>query len=199
MGRAARRRPRFLATKLREIRNGLSLSQAALIEHLGLPDYINQGEISDFEHGVREPDLLTLLAYARKAGVSIDSLVDDHAKLPDTLLGAKYTSGGGGNSQKGRAMATTTIKLLLLIIIESAGGTTSGENRARARIEKSCLKQHRMVKVNDDEYELTFSHQDEADLDEQIYALFGAIKIEARKRKCSVNVDIREKGGARHW
>ena len=200
MGRGARRRPRLLATKLREIRDGLSLSQGALIERLGVGDYINQGEISDFEHGVREPDLLTLKAYADVAGISADVLIDDDAKLPDTLPGAKYTIGTGGKPQKGRPKATiNTATVTLRLLIESDDGHAGAEQRARATIEKNCLKQHRVKKLKGDEYELTFSQRDDPDLDKQIYALFGAIIIQARKRKCSVKVDIREKDGDRHW
>jgi transcriptional regulator with XRE-family HTH domain len=38
--------------------------------------------ISAYEHGTREPNLLTLLHYARLAGVSMDILVDDKLNLP---------------------------------------------------------------------------------------------------------------------
>ena len=89
MPRGVRRRPRLLATKLREIRDGLELSQDGIIERLGLADYMNRGKISDFERGVREPDLLTLKAYADEAGVSLDDLVDDGVKLPEKLPRAK--------------------------------------------------------------------------------------------------------------
>jgi len=43
-----------------EIRDGLGLSQDGIIDRLGLEDYMDRGKISDFERGVREPDLLTL-------------------------------------------------------------------------------------------------------------------------------------------
>src|SRR5882672_11801644 len=89
MPRGVRRRPRLLATKLREIRDGLELSQDGIIERLGLANYIDRGKISDFERGVREPDLLTLKAYADEAGVSLDDLVDDGVKLPEKLPRAK--------------------------------------------------------------------------------------------------------------
>jgi hypothetical protein len=38
--------------------------------------------ISAYEHGTREPNLLTLLRYARLAKVSMDVLVDDKLDLP---------------------------------------------------------------------------------------------------------------------
>jgi transcriptional regulator with XRE-family HTH domain len=89
MPRGVRRRPRLLATKLREIRDGLGLSQDGIIERLGLADYMDRGKISDFERGVREPDLLTLKAYADEAGVSVDDLIDDEVRLPRKLPGTK--------------------------------------------------------------------------------------------------------------
>jgi transcriptional regulator with XRE-family HTH domain len=101
MGRRARRRPKYLAAKLREIRDGLGLSQAALIKRMGLTDYLNQAEISDFENAVREPDLLTLKAYADAAGVSTDYLIDDNIP-PKKPPGSKRTAGSSGKSQKHR-------------------------------------------------------------------------------------------------
>jgi len=91
MPRGVRRKPKFLAAKLREIRDRLGLSQDGIIERLGLADYMDRGKISDFERGVREPDLLTLKAYANAAGVSLDDLADDGVKLPKKLPGAKHT------------------------------------------------------------------------------------------------------------
>jgi transcriptional regulator with XRE-family HTH domain len=199
MGRGARRRPRLLALKLRQIRNGLGLSQGALIERLGVKGYLNQGEISDFEHGVREPDLITLDAYADLAGISVEALIKDDVKLPEKLPTAEYTRALAEKSQKGRAKAMNTTTVRLQLLVESDEGAASEEKRTLASIENSCLKPHGMKKLKDDDYELTFSYQDEEGLDEQIYALFGAIKIEARKRRCSVKVDIREKDEGRHW
>jgi hypothetical protein len=59
-----------------------------MIERLGLSDSLHRGKISDFERGVREPDLLTLKAYADEAGVLVDDLIDDDIKLPRKLPGA---------------------------------------------------------------------------------------------------------------
>jgi len=201
MGRAARRRPKHLAMKLREIRYGLdNLSQDALIERLGLTDYINRGEISDFERGVREPDLLTLKAYADGAGVLVDDLIDDDFELPKKLPAAGNTKELNGKPQKRRtkaAMNTTTVTLWL--DIENNDRVAREENRARRYIEKAHLKRYGMNKLNDREYDLTFSYQDDADINEQIYALLGAIKSEARGRKCSIKVNVREKGTDRYW
>jgi hypothetical protein len=38
--------------------------------------------VSSYELGTGEPDLLTLLQYARLAGVSVESLIDDKMSLP---------------------------------------------------------------------------------------------------------------------
>ena len=202
MGRGARRRPRHLAAKLLQIRDRLfgGLSQGELIELLGLTDYINRGEISDFERGVREPDLLTLKAYADGAGISVDDLIDDDVKLPRKLPAAGHTKGSGLKPQKIQTeakMSETAVTLRLQI--ESDDHVARQEARVRGNIEKAHLKRHRMKKLKDGEYELTVFHQDDADLDEHIYALLGAIKREARRGKCSVNVDVREKGTDRYW
>jgi transcriptional regulator with XRE-family HTH domain len=200
MGRGARRRPKLLAAKLRAIRDRLgSLSQAILVERLGLAEYVNPNEISDFERGVREPDLLTLKAYADVAGVSTDVLIDDALDLPDELP-AKRITAARENLQKRRAgAAANTTKVMLWLPIKSEGGSAREESRARNAIEKVHLKQYGLKKLRDDEYELSFSYQDDTDLDEQIYALFGAIRTEARRRKCSVKIDFREKDGNRYW
>ncbi len=201
MGRGARRRTKYLGMKLRAIRAGLGgLTQGELIERLGLTDHINQGEISAFERGVREPDLLTLKAYARIAGVAVDCLVDDDAALPKTLPGAMRMGRSSGKSQESQAKAkahTTTVMLWLLI--ESDEGSRGAENRARRAIENAYLERYGMRKLKHDEYDLTFFHESEAELNDQIYTLLGAIYIEARRRMCSIKVNAREKGGDRYW
>jgi transcriptional regulator with XRE-family HTH domain len=37
--------------------------------------------LSEYESGIREPDLLVLLRYARLAHVSVDVLIDDELRL----------------------------------------------------------------------------------------------------------------------
>jgi transcriptional regulator with XRE-family HTH domain len=185
-----------MGAKLLEIRNSLGLSQGQLIEYLGLTPYINRPEISDFENGVREPDLLTLLAYARKAGVLVDQIIDDDLKLPEQLSGTEPIRQTGEESQQEQAK-TTTVTLQLLI--ENDDGAAGAENRARGNIEKAHLKQYGMKKLKDGEYELKISHQGDADLDEQIYTLLGTIYTEAKRNKCSVKTNVQEKGAARSW
>jgi transcriptional regulator with XRE-family HTH domain len=84
MGRAARRAhhyPKRLGEKLRYIRTALKLSQNGMLKHLGSPKGILGTSISAYERGLREPPLLILLEYARIAGVTIDTLVDDAVDL----------------------------------------------------------------------------------------------------------------------
>lgn len=80
MGRNTRPRPRRLATKLRQIRTDLDLSQAEMVRSLRFKG-IYQGHVSEYERGIREPPYPVLLKYARLAGVSTDVLIDDKMNL----------------------------------------------------------------------------------------------------------------------
>lgn len=77
---ASRRRPtpRKLADKLAQLRSDLGLSQSEIAARVGVD---NRASISGYERGDREPPLPVLLAYARLAGVSIESLIDDKMKV----------------------------------------------------------------------------------------------------------------------
>jgi transcriptional regulator with XRE-family HTH domain len=85
MGRQPIPRPERLAEKLKQIRDGLGLSQNELIQQMGLADFLLREEVSDFERGRRVPPLPVLLEYARVAGVYMDALVDDQLDLPMRL------------------------------------------------------------------------------------------------------------------
>src|SRR5437660_11615407 len=83
MGRSRRDHPKRLASKLREIRIGLDLTQEQMAEALQRAKASTRpGHISEFERGLREPTLLVLLRYARMAGVTADALIDDEIDLP---------------------------------------------------------------------------------------------------------------------
>ncbi len=82
-----RLKPARLAEKLRQIRLGLGLSQTEILRHLGLDESMKYARISEFEQGQREPNLMTLLAYARVAGVHMEDIVDDELDLPVKLPG----------------------------------------------------------------------------------------------------------------
>ncbi|HEV2914108.1 MAG TPA: helix-turn-helix transcriptional regulator [Pyrinomonadaceae bacterium] len=83
----ARPKPKRLAEKLQQIRLALDLSQPEMLRRLGLEDIIQYARISEYETGIREPSLMTLLQYARVAGVHMEVLVDDELDLPERLPG----------------------------------------------------------------------------------------------------------------
>ncbi|MCA1616902.1 MAG: helix-turn-helix domain-containing protein [Acidobacteria bacterium] len=85
MGARARQRPKRLAEKLAHIRLALGLSQNELIRRLGAGEALTQNKISSYELGTGEPSLITILRYARAAGVPVESLIDDDLNLPDKL------------------------------------------------------------------------------------------------------------------
>ena len=82
-----RPKPERLAEKLLQIRTALGLSQTEMLRRLGLEEVMNYARISEYETGVREPSLMTLLQYARAAGVCADVLIDDEQDLPAKIPG----------------------------------------------------------------------------------------------------------------
>ena len=86
MGQSRRPQPVRLASKLRQVRALLGLSQEQMAERLGhLKSPPQPGHISEFENSKREPSLLVLVAYARLSGLTVDVLVDDELDLPNKL------------------------------------------------------------------------------------------------------------------
>ena len=85
MGKKARRKPERLAEKLTQIRAALGLSQSEMLKRLDVADQIDYTAISKYEIGRNEPSLIILLRYARVAGVSMETLVDDELDLPAKL------------------------------------------------------------------------------------------------------------------
>lgn len=79
-GKPPRERPKRLHRKLLAIRKKLGASQTEMAKLLKLKKAYTV--ISAYEHGTREPNLITLLRYARIAKVSVESLIDDELDLP---------------------------------------------------------------------------------------------------------------------
>ncbi len=77
-----------LGEKLLDIRNGLGLSQSAMLRRLGYEDVLPYNRISDYELGKRVPPLPVVLEYAKVAGVHLEDIVDDELDLPDRLPGS---------------------------------------------------------------------------------------------------------------
>lgn len=93
MGSLPRRTPKRLPEKLREIRLKLGLSQNEMIRHMGLEEELTREEVSSFELGRRQPNLLILLTYAKAANVYVDALILDSVDLPE-LIPSPYKSEG---------------------------------------------------------------------------------------------------------
>lgn len=82
MPKAAREKPQKLHAKLAKIRKDLKLSQTEMLKALGLSDSKYRSAISGYEIGTKEPNLITILKYARLAQISTDYLLDDELELP---------------------------------------------------------------------------------------------------------------------
>jgi hypothetical protein len=81
-----RPKPQRLGEKLLRIRQTFGLSQAEMVERLGL-GRMHPGRISEYENNHREPAAATLLAYADLAGVHLEDIVNDKVNLPEKLPG----------------------------------------------------------------------------------------------------------------
>lgn len=94
MGRSSRPKPKRLASKLRQIRLRLGLTQERMLERLDYKESpLYSSQISDFEQGKREPPLLVLLRYAYTANVLVEVLIDDTLDLPEDLPSPKRHEG----------------------------------------------------------------------------------------------------------
>jgi hypothetical protein len=58
---------------------------AKRLVHYGAEETTHSGYVADFETGKRAPSLLSVLAYAKSAGVCADVLLDDEMDLPEKL------------------------------------------------------------------------------------------------------------------
>jgi transcriptional regulator with XRE-family HTH domain len=76
-----RAKPKYLADKLLAIRQGRKLSQLKMARLLKIPP--SSSRISQYETGLREPNLMVILAYARAGDVTVEQLIDDDLDLYD--------------------------------------------------------------------------------------------------------------------
>ena len=74
----ARRRLKLMPEKLLLIRQYLNVCQPVMAQLLELP---KKGLVSEYENGVREPNLMVTLTYSRLGKVSMASVVDDEVNL----------------------------------------------------------------------------------------------------------------------
>ena len=84
MGAARRQTPKYLGKKLKQVREHLGIkTYDEMIARLNVKEAsLYRASISQYEKGTREPPLNVLLRYARLAGVSMETLVDDELDLP---------------------------------------------------------------------------------------------------------------------
>jgi site-specific recombinase XerD len=101
----------------------------------------------------------------------------------------------GARGDDGRK--TTVLELWLRV--ENNNKFVRGRKRACQNIEDYHLRRYGMKKLRDSEYELTFTFDDDADLDRQVEDLLRDIYNEADLRYCFVEHDLREKGSDRQW
>jgi transcriptional regulator with XRE-family HTH domain len=74
--------PKKLGRKMKQIRLNLGMSQRQIVEALNYKATpLRASQISQYECGQREPTMMLVLAYARLAKVSVESLIDDGMKL----------------------------------------------------------------------------------------------------------------------
>ena len=74
--------PKKLGAKLKQIREELGMSQREIVKALKYKDTpLRASQISQYEQSQREPTMMLVLAYARLAKVSVESLIDDKMKL----------------------------------------------------------------------------------------------------------------------
>lgn len=74
--------PKKLGKKMKQIREGLGMSQREIVKALNYKDTpLRASQISQYETGQREPTMMLVLAYARLANVPMECLVDDKMKL----------------------------------------------------------------------------------------------------------------------
>jgi hypothetical protein len=88
------------------------------------------------------------------------------------------------------ALRTTQVKLWLQV--ENNNKFVRGENKSRTEIEEICLSRYQAKKLSPDgfEYELTFHHTYEADLQEQINELAKEMEDIADSRNGCMEADF---------
>lgn len=95
MGGARRAQPKFLAQKLKTVRQRLNVGtyeeMLLRLNYSLLP--LDRSSIAKYEKGELEPPLPILLRYAQLANVYVDVLIDDELELPDELPAPEKSSG----------------------------------------------------------------------------------------------------------
>ena len=86
MGKQRRPQPKYLAKKLKAIREELGLGQLEMSRRLSkLGPTVDGAKVSKFERGEREPNLLVIVAYCKAAEIPADCLIDNAWLVNDLL------------------------------------------------------------------------------------------------------------------
>lgn len=86
MGKQRRAQPKYLAKKLKKIREQLGIGQAEMAKQLsGKTRQIDGAMVSRFERGEREPNLLVIVAYCDVAKINASVLIDDRWDVKDLV------------------------------------------------------------------------------------------------------------------
>lgn len=85
----------------------LGLSQNEMIRRMGLEEELTREELSSFELVRRQPNLMTLWAYANAANVYVDPLILDTVDLPESLPSSVKSEGVPRPVGKGRSPKRT--------------------------------------------------------------------------------------------
>ena len=73
--------PKNLGGKLEAIRLSKDYTLDQMAERLGMKSASRRSRVYEWENGLRQPGYITLLKYAKLAGVSTDVLIDDDEVL----------------------------------------------------------------------------------------------------------------------
>jgi DNA invertase Pin-like site-specific DNA recombinase len=99
------------------------------------------------------------------------------------------------------APTSKTTKVRLWLGVANNNKFIRRKKKVRDWIEQSCLSPYQMKKKNKDsgDYELTFSYQDDQDLDQQIQNLLSEMHFHADLDCCFIETSITEIGTERRW
>lgn len=86
MGRQRRPQPKYLAKKLKTIREELGIGQLEMAKRLSTTARPLDGAmVSRFERGEREPNLLVIVSYCDMAQITASVLIDDRWSVKDLI------------------------------------------------------------------------------------------------------------------
>jgi len=99
------------------------------------------------------------------------------------------------------APTPNTTQVRLWLRVENNNKFIRRKKRVREWIEQHCLAAYQMKKQHKDswEYELTFTYETEADLDQQIHDMLREMDSHADLECCFIEVDVTEIGTDRSW